>query len=46
MTDAVGLLRERDDERCVIETRRGLVTISLADVHLAKEVPPPPIRRG
>lgn len=45
MTDAVGPLPSADD-RCVIETRRGLVTISLADVHLAKEVPPPPIRRG
>lgn len=44
-TDAVGYLRERDDECCVIETRRGVVTISLGDVHLAKEVPPPPPRR-
>jgi len=45
-TDAVGYLRERSNHQCVIETRRGLVTISLNDVHLAKEVPPPPPRRG
>lgn len=45
-TDAVGYLRERDDDRCVIETRRGPVTILLGEVHLAKEVPPPPPRRA
>lgn len=45
-TDAVGYLRERDNEECVLETRRGLVTISLDRVHLAKAVPPPPPRRA
>lgn len=45
-TDAVGYLRERDDDRCVLETRRGMVTISFDAVHLAKEVPPPPPRRA
>ncbi|MGB4135055.1 MAG: hypothetical protein WA971_00715 [Microbacterium sp.] len=45
-TDAVGYLRERDDEECVLETRRGLVTISFEQVHLAKAVPPPPPRRA
>lgn len=43
-TDAVGYLRERDNAECVLETRRGLVTISLDQVHLAKVVPPPPQR--
>lgn len=41
-TDAVGYLRERSDDECVLETRRGLVAISLDEVHLAKAVPPPP----
>lgn len=45
-TDAVGYLRERSNDRCVLETRRGLVTIALNEVHLAKEVPPPPPRRA
>lgn len=45
-TDAVGYLRERDASHCILETRRGLVTLSLADVHLAKAVPPPPPRRA
>ena len=45
-TDAVGYLRERTDDRCVLETRRGMVAISLHEVHLAKEVPPPPPRRA
>jgi len=45
-TDAVGYLRERNDEQCVIETRRGLVTIVFDQVHLAKAVPPPPPRRS
>ena len=45
-TDAVGYLRECCDHDCVIETRRGLVTIALSDVTAAKEVPPPPARRA
>lgn len=45
-TDALGYLRERSDISCVIETRRGMVAIQFADVHLAKEVPPPPQRRA
>lgn len=45
-TDAVGYLRERDDDECILETRRGPVTISLDRVHLAKAVPPPPPRRA
>lgn len=45
-TDAVGYLRERSESKCVIETRRGLVTIRLDEVAAAKEVPPPPARRA
>jgi hypothetical protein len=45
-TDAVGYLRELNDLECVVETRRGLATILLADVTAAKAVPPPPPRRA
>ena len=45
-TDAVGYLRDRNDHECVIETRRGLVTIPLGEVTAAKPVPPPPPRRA
>lgn len=45
-TDAVGYLRGCSDSECVIETRRGLVTISLTEVTAAKAVPPPPLRRA
>lgn len=45
-TDVVGYLREREDHECVIETRRGVVSISLSMVTAAKEVPPPPPRRA
>lgn len=40
-TDAVGYLRARNETECVVETKRGLVTIPLAAIVLAKEVPPP-----
>lgn len=45
-TDAVGYLRERSEATCVIESRRGFVTISLVEVTAAKAVPPPPARRA
>ncbi|WP_254367362.1 hypothetical protein [Microbacterium sp. NC79] len=45
-TDALGYLRKRGDDGCVIETRRGMVEIAFDDVHLAKAVPPPPPRRA
>lgn len=45
-TDAVGYLRECDDTECVVETRRGMVTITLSEVSAAKVVPPPPPRRA
>jgi hypothetical protein len=44
-TDALGYLRSRDTDSCVIRTRRGLVTVPLADVVAAKQVPEPPARR-
>ncbi|MCY7326427.1 MAG: hypothetical protein LH605_09905 [Microbacteriaceae bacterium] len=42
MTDALGYLVWADDTTCVVETKRGPVEIALADVALAKAVPPPP----
>jgi hypothetical protein len=45
-TDALGYLRERDSAQCVLETRRGLITIALDRVHRAKTVPPPSPRRA
>lgn len=44
-TDALGELVSRDDLTCVIRTRRGEVTVRVADVVAAKQVPPPPPRR-
>ncbi|RSN21113.1 ferrous iron transport protein A [Amycolatopsis sp. WAC 04169] len=44
-TDALGYLRSRDETECTVETRRGLATIRLADIILAKTVPPPPAPR-
>jgi hypothetical protein len=45
-TDALGYLRTRDAEHVVIETKRGLETVTLATVIAAKEVPPPPAPRS
>ena len=44
-TDALGYLRSRDATHCTVETKRGTVTLLLAEVVLAKEVPPPPAPR-
>ncbi|WP_154674173.1 putative acetyltransferase [Nakamurella lactea] len=41
-TDALGDLVAIDDATCTISTRRGEVVIDLAEVALAKPVPPPP----
>ena len=43
-TDALGYVSAKSDTQIVVATARGLVTISLADVIAAKEVPPPPAR--
>ncbi|MFC7788393.1 putative acetyltransferase [Microbacterium sp. MAHUQ-60] len=45
-TDAVGYLRACGDQECVVETRRGPVSIRLDEVTAAKVVPPPPPRRA
>ncbi|TFC03772.1 ferrous iron transport protein A [Cryobacterium mannosilyticum] len=45
VTDAVGYLRSCDGAVCMVETKRGLVAITLADIVAAKEVPPPPAPR-
>lgn len=45
-TDALGILLDRDDLRCTVETRRGPVIIELAAIVAAKQVPPPPERRA
>jgi hypothetical protein len=44
-TDALGYLRERTARTCTIETRRGDVAVTLAEVIAAKPVPEPPARR-
>lgn len=41
-TDALGYLRAVTDEDCVVETRRGLVTVPLDAVSHAIRVPEPP----
>ncbi len=43
-TDALGYVSAKSQTQIVVATVRGLVTIALADVIAAKEVPPPPIR--
>lgn len=44
-TDALGELLERTEDAVVIQTRRGPERVPLAQVLLAKPVPPPPRRR-
>jgi hypothetical protein len=44
-TDALGYLRERTDESCTLDTRRGNVTINFGKVIAAKPIPEPPARR-
>ncbi len=44
-SDALGYLREVSADACVVETRRGLVTVPLDVVTHAIRVPPPPPRR-
>ncbi|MBB5633926.1 hypothetical protein BKA04_002149 [Cryobacterium mesophilum] len=44
--DALGYLRELSETECVVETRRGLVTIPLSEVTAARLVPPPPPPRA
>jgi hypothetical protein len=44
-TDALGYVTSLDATNCVVETKRGAVSVPLADVIAAKEVPPPPPAR-
>lgn len=44
-SDALGDLVGVDADACVVRTRAGDVTVALADVLLAKRVPPPPAPR-
>ena len=44
-TDVLGELLERTEDEVVIATRRGPVHVPLAQVVLAKPVPPAPERR-
>lgn len=45
-TDALGYLQERSETACVIETKRGLVSVELAEVTAVRLVPPPPATRA
>lgn len=42
LTDALGYLVALDDAALAIETKRGVVNITLSDVVAGKPVPPPP----
>ena len=44
-TDALGYLRSLDETHCTVETKRGSLSLALAEVVAAKEVPPPPAPR-
>jgi hypothetical protein len=44
-TDALGYLRERTEFSCVIDTKRGPVSVRLDTVVAAKPVPEPPAPR-
>ena len=46
LTDAVGTLREVGADVLVVETAKGAVSIPVARVTAAKQVPPKPSRRG
>lgn len=45
-TDALGYLRSCDSTECTVETKRGLVSLQLANVTAAKPVPAPPAGRA
>ena len=45
-TDALGDLLACGDKECTVDTRRGAVTVGLADIVAAKPVPPAPPRRN
>jgi hypothetical protein len=43
-TDVLGELISRTDSSCVVRTRGGDVTVMLANIVAAKQIPPPPVR--
>ncbi len=45
LTDALGVLASRTQTQCIVETKRGPVTVALAEVVAAKRVPPQPAPR-
>lgn len=45
-TDALGVLLSADAETLVVDGKRGVETIAVADVIAAKTVPPPPEQRS
>jgi len=45
-TDALGELLSADATTVVVDGKRGVERIAVADIVAAKEVPPPPPRRG
>jgi hypothetical protein len=44
-TDALGELLSADETTVVVDGKRGVETIAVADIIAAKEVPPPPAPR-
>ncbi|TBN57025.1 hypothetical protein EYE40_06210 [Glaciihabitans arcticus] len=44
-TDVLGYLSGSNETQVVVATAKGLVTVELADVIAAKEIPPPPAPR-
>jgi hypothetical protein len=44
-TDALGELLSADETTVVVDGKRGVETIAVADIVAAKEVPPPPAPR-
>ena len=44
-TDALGELLSADADTVVVDGKRGVERIAVADIIAAKEVPPPPRRR-
>ena len=44
-TDVLGMLLSADDATLVVDGKRGIERIAVADVIAAKQVPPPPAPR-
>ncbi len=46
LTDVVGVLTRADEDSVTVDSRRGPVRVARVDIVAAKQVPPPPSRRG